>query len=114
MDLKSARAVLLPSEGKSFDPTKISRAVKGVGFTPGEIEVTAVGTLSTEDDLLRLNMSGPVPQMILAGGPKLEELRNRQDLMGRKLKVTGTLHPLHGDQPPGITIEQWMPVTGSE
>ena len=107
MDLKSAQAVLSPAEGKSFDPTKIPQAVRQAGFMPGEIEVTAVGRLTVEDNFPRLEMSGAVEQLILAGGAKAEELRERSSLIGRRLGVTGVLHPSHADKPPGITVERW-------
>ena len=73
---------------------------------PGEIEVTAVGRLTIEDDFLRLEMSGTVEQLILTGGPKEEELRERS-VIGRRLSVMGVLHPSHADKPPGITVERW-------
>ena len=107
MDLKSAQAVLSPAEGKSFDPTKIPRAVRKAGFVPHEIEVTAVGRLAIEDDFLLLEMPGPVEQLVLAGGAKAEELRERSDLIGQRLSVTGVLHPSHAEKPPGITVERW-------
>ena len=74
---------------------------------PGEIEVTAVGRLTLEDDFLRLEMSGTVEQLILTGGAKEEELRERSDLIGRRLSVMGVLRPSHADKPPGITVERW-------
>ena len=107
MDLKSAQAVLSPAEGKSFDPTKIPQAVRKAGFAPGEIEVTAAGRLTIEDDFPRLEMPGPVERLILAGGAKAEELRERSDLIGRRLSVTGVLHPSHAEKPAGLTVERW-------
>lgn len=107
VDLKNAQAVVLPAAGKSFDPTKIPKAVKDAGFTPGEIEVTAAGVLRQQEDSLLLEMSGAVARMVLAGGAKAEELKKRSDLLGKRLRVTGTLHPYHADQPPGLTVERW-------
>ena len=107
MDLKNAQAVLAPAEGKSFDPAKIPQAVRKAGFAAGEIEVTAAGRLTIEDDSLRLEMPGPVEQLILAGGAKAEKLRKRPDLIGRRLSVTGVLHPSQAEKPPGITVERW-------
>ena len=107
MDLKSAQAVLASAEGKSFDPTEIPRAVRKAGFTAGEIEVTAAGRLTLEDDFPRLEMPGPIEQLFLAGGAKEEELRKRPDLIGRRLSVSGVLQPAHADKPPGITVERW-------
>ena len=108
MDLKSGQAVIRPTAGKSFDPTKIPKAVKDAGFTPGEIEVTATGTLARENGLLRLKMLGPVQQFVLAGGAKVEELNNRSDLLGKRVQVTGKLHPSHADQPPGLTVDSFV------
>jgi hypothetical protein len=107
VDLKSAQAVVLPAKEKSFDPTKIPKAVKDAGFTPGEIEITAVGTFLREKDLLLLKLAGPVPQFVLAGGAKSEELKARSDLPSNRLRVTGRLHPSHADRPPGLTVERW-------
>lgn len=109
MNLKSGQAVIRPAEGKSFDPTRIPKAVKDAGFSPGEIEVTAAGTLRSEKDLL-LEMTGPVPKFVLADGAKAGELEKRSDLLGQRVRVTGKLHPSHADKPPGLTVESWAPV----
>src|SRR5262249_45591269 len=58
-------------------------------------------------DLLLLKMAGPVPQFVLAGGAKAEELKGRSDLPDNRLRVTGRLHPSHADRPPGLTVERW-------
>ncbi len=114
MDLASGQAVVLPAKGKSFDPTGIPKAVKDAGFTPGEIEVTILGTLKSKDGLLLLTMPGAVTQFVLAGGAKAEELRKRTDLQGQRLKVSGKLHPSHADQPPGMTVERWAPAAATQ
>ncbi len=98
---------MLPAREKSFDPTRIPKAVKDAGFTPGEVEVTTAGSLGRKDDLLLLEMPGPVRQFVLAGGAKAEELRARSDLLGKRLRVTGKLHPSHADSPPGLSVERW-------
>jgi len=107
VDLKSAQAVVLPAKEKSFDPTKIPKAVKDAGFTPGEVEVTAEGSLTRKNSLLLLEMPGPVRQFVLAGGARAEELTGRHDLLGKRVRVSGRLHPSHADRPPGLTIERW-------
>lgn len=99
--------MVLPAKGKTFDPRKIRKAVKEAGFTPGDIAVTAVGTLQRKDNLLRLEMPGPVPHFVLAGGAKAEQLEKHQDLLGQRLQVKGTLHPSHADKPPGLSVEEW-------
>lgn len=102
--------MIRPAEGKSFDPTKVPKAVKDAGFTPGEIEITAVGTLARQNQLLILETPGPVQQFALAGGEKFIELEQRRDLLGQRLRISGTLNPSHADKPPGLTVERWMTV----
>ncbi len=109
VDLAAGTAVVRPAAGKSFDPARIPKAVKDAGFTPGEIEVTATGTLVEENDELRLKMQGPAPIFVLAGGVKAEQLKGRTDLHGKRLRVTGKLHPSHADKPPGLTVESFEP-----
>ncbi len=55
--MKTGQAIVRPAEGKSFDPTQIAGAIKDAGFGAGEIELTAVGTLSRQDDLLLVELS---------------------------------------------------------
>jgi hypothetical protein len=105
--LAAGTAVVRPASGKSFDPSGIPKAVKDAGFTPGEIEVTAAGTFIEENGLLRLKMQGPVPVFVLAGGAKAELLKGRTDLLGKRVRVTGKLHPSHADKSPGLTVESF-------
>ena len=107
MDLKSGRATVLPAAAKSFDPTKIPKAVKDAGFSPGDIQVTAVGTLAGENDFLLLEMPGPVRKFVLAGGARADQLNKRSDLLKRRLRVIGKLYPYHADRPPGLTVESF-------
>ncbi len=105
---------MLPAKEKSFDPTKIPKAVKDAGFTPGDVEVTAVGLLTRKDGLLLLEMPDSVRQFVLAGGAKAEELTGRRDLLGKRLRLSGRLHPSHADRPPGLTVERWTPVGSTD
>lgn len=99
---------MLPATGKSFDPTRMPKAVKDAGFTPGEIEITALGSLARKDGLLVLEMSGAVMQFVLVGGPKEEELGRQKDILGKHVRVAGKLHPSHRDRPPSITVERFQ------
>lgn len=107
VDLKSGQAAITPAPGKSFDPTAITKAIKDAGFTPGEVELTAVGTLRRKNGLLVLEMSGPVRQLVLDGGAKTAELKQRRDLLGQRVRVTGKLHPFHADKPAGLQVNRW-------
>ncbi|MFB3140089.1 MAG: helix-hairpin-helix domain-containing protein, partial [Candidatus Acidiferrales bacterium] len=46
-------------------------------------------------------------KFVLTGGAKAEELEGRAELLGKRLRVTGKLHPSHADRPPGLTVERW-------
>ncbi len=105
---------MLPAKDKSFDPTRIPKAIRDAGFSPREIEVTAAGTLTLEDELLLLVMPGRPRQFVLAGGAKIDEIRKRRDLLGKRLRVSGKLHPSHADKPPGLSVERWTSVDQSE
>ena len=107
VELKSSQAVVTPAEEDSFDPTQIRKAVLSAGFKPGDIHVTAVGTLSKEGELLALEMVGLLDKFVLAGGPKVDELSQKPQLLGQRIRVNGTLHPSHADEPPGLTVETW-------
>ena len=107
VELKTGQVVILPAAGKSFDPTRIPKTVKDAGFTPGEVDVTAVGTLTSKKGWLLLETPGLVREFVLVGGAKADELKEREDLLGQRLQVKGKLHPSHADRPPGLTVEQW-------
>ena len=99
--------VVLPAAGDSFDPTKIPEAVRKAGFDAGEIRLVAVGKLRQADDLLLLELGGPLPKLVLAGGEQIGELAKRPELLGRNLRITGKLHGSHAGQTPGLTVESW-------
>ncbi len=79
--------------------------MKNAGFTPREIMVIISGKLVREGDFLRLKTTGPVPEFVLASGAKADELSGRADLLGKRVRVTGKLHPAHAEKPPGITVD---------
>ena len=107
VDLAEAQAVILPTNGKSFDPRRISRAIRDAGFTPGRIELTASGRLAKQGELLVLEMTGAIKEFVLAGGAQAGALTERTELAGKRLRVRGELHPEHADRPPGLTVEKF-------
>ncbi len=104
---------MLGAEEKSFDPSAIRKAVQDAGFTPGEIRVTAAGSSSKDEDFWVLEMSGPPGRLVLAAGAEIEELQSAEAL-GKRIRVTGMLHPSHADHPPGLTVEEWTLAGSSE
>ena len=66
-----------------------------------------MGILSKEGELFALEMDGPLKKMVLVGGPGIDEIGKKPDLLGTRLRVSGKLHPFHADKPPGITVIAW-------
>jgi hypothetical protein len=110
VNLAKGEAEVFPQQGKSFDPVLISKAIQDAGFTATEVVVTADGTLAKGEEFLELNVPGLNRPFALAGGAQADALRNRADLVGKKIRVTGKLHPSHAEQPPGLTVEEFQPV----
>ncbi len=112
MNLVKGEAQVFPKPGKSFDPVLIPKAIQDAGFTAADVVVTAEGTLVKGREFPELNVPGLNRPFVLAGGSKADALSKRPDLVGRKIRVTGRLHPHHADQPPGLTVEDFVE-TGS-
>lgn len=104
---------MLPLEGSSFDPAAIPKAVRAAGFTAVDLEITVVGTVSRQDDLVVLDLPEGGGRWILAGGERLTDLETALPELRRPVRVRGRLHPAHGDDPAGMTVEDWQKA-GSE
>lgn len=77
------------------------------------MELTAVGKLTTEGGVLRLEMEGPLPVLRLSGGPKAKELRSQRDLIGKVLRVTGIFEGEKKGELPEISVMEWKIVPPS-
>lgn len=109
MDLVKGEAEVFPKQGKSFDPAEIPKAVKDAGFSAPEVVATVDGSLRRGKELLELQVPGLKRVFVLSGGAKDEALKKRADLVGKKIRVTGKVHPGHADLPPGLTVEDFQP-----
>ncbi len=109
MNLVKGEAEVLPKSGKSFDPALIPKAIKDAGFSAPEVVATVDGNLVQKKELLELDVPGLKHPFILAGGPQAQALEKRADLVGKRVQVTGKLHPSHADLPPGLTVENFQP-----
>ena len=108
VELREGRALLLPKEEESFDPSAIPGAVRKAGFTPGEIVLTAAGTLRRAGDGLRLEMEGPLPALVLSGGGGFAELQAAGDAVGRRVSVTGTFTLGESkEELPRLSVDAW-------
>ena len=74
----------------------------------------ARGELVEHEGLPALRLPGPPDLLILAGGERLEELMDSGLPPGTRIRVTGHLHPSHGEKPPGMEVDEWEEVERSE
>lgn len=105
VDLVKGEAELLPKPGRTFDPVLVPKAVKDAGFSAPEVAVTVDGTLLKGEQGPELDVPGLRHPFILADGARAEALRKREDLEGKRVRITGKLHPSGADLPPGLTVE---------
>lgn len=79
-----------------MDPREIPEAIRKAGFTPGRVEVTAVGEVRSSGEGRVLHLSaGPVDRLPLVG-----EMARRLE-PGHELRVSGELeYPDKGEEEP--------------
>lgn len=103
VSLGAGSAVLTASNEGSIDVSSIPEAIRKAGFTPGTIEVTAVGTISVEDrERPLLEISGTDQELLLVNLP--EEIETKSDVFaaaGVEVRVSGALH-LHPEELPEL------------
>ena len=107
MDFKAGTAVVVAKSEESFDPEKVREFLKKSGFSIPKLKLTVRGRLEKWKDMLALRAPGLDEVLVLAGGEKLQELAG-QGLVGREVRVEGLLHPLHAEQPGGLTVEAYV------
>ena len=108
VSLVKGEGQVFPKQGKSFDPALIPKAIQDAGFTAREVMLTADGALVKSGEFLELSIPGLKHSFVLAGGAQAVGLSKRTDLLGKRIRVTGKLHPSHGVRPPGLTVEDFQ------
>ncbi len=108
VNLVKGEGTVFPKAGKSFDPVLIPKAIKDAGFTAVEVALIADGTLKKGKESLELEVPGLGRSFLLADGSQAEALEKRGDLAGRRIRVTGKIHPRRADLPPGLTVESFQ------
>jgi heavy-metal-associated domain-containing protein len=108
VNLVKGEAQVFPKAGSSFDPVQIPKAIKDAGFSATEVVAEVDGTLTKREGLLEFKIPGLKHPFILSGGPQMDALAARADLVGKKLHITGMLQPGHGALPPGLTVESFQ------
>ncbi len=103
VSLGAGSAALTASDEGSIDVSSIPEAIRKAGFTPGTIEVTAVGTISAEDsERPLLEVSGTDQELLLVNLPEEIETKSAElAAAGVEVRVSGALH-LHPEELPGL------------
>ena len=106
VDLKSGSATLTVLKGKTIHVDQVPAAVKAAGFTPGEIQVIAVGTIKLDDQNRHLFQTYGSDQTFLLTDVKNKPQKglNALSQTGALVKISGIFHQ-HKDEMPAITPE---------
>ena len=107
MDFKAGTAVVVSENEESFDPEKVRELLEKSGFSIPKLGLAVRGRLEKWKDMFALRVPGLERVLVLGGGEKLQELA-RQGLLGRDVRIDGFLHPQHGEEPNGLTVEDFV------
>lgn len=93
VDLESGKALLTAAEGTSIDVSGVPGAIRKSGFTPGEIQVTATGTVerSASDVFILIPEDLGENFTLIAGSEKLRESLILFAASGDMVKLTGAV-----------------------
>ena len=99
VNMDAGSASLGASEGESIDFSSIPEAIRKAGFTPGAIDLTAVGTLAAGNEERTLfKVSGTDQEMLLVNlSAEIEERIAELAAAGVRIRVNGALH-FHTDE----------------
>jgi hypothetical protein len=109
VSLVKGEAEVFPRPEKSFDPTRIPKALEDSGFTASEVVVTVEGVLVRGRDSLELRVPGLTHSFALEGGAMAGALEGRADLLERKIRLVGNVQPARGERPPALSVEEVSP-----
>ncbi len=82
-----AEFTLVPEQ--ELDPERLRKAVVKSGFTPRDIEITAVGEIITQDGQLSLKVTGSGQLFRLADNEQLAQLKQVENVEGKVVTIVG-------------------------
>lgn len=103
VSMGESSASLTASEEGSIDVASIPEAIRKAGFTPGTIEITAVGTISAEDRERPLfEVSGTDQELLLVNlSAEIDKKTADFAAAGVSVRVSGALH-VHAEDLAGL------------
>ncbi len=97
--------LILPESDRSFDPSRVPKAIEGAGFSVSKVEVVVEGTVEKLVESLALRVPGLEKPLVLEGGGKIEALESRPGVIGSRIKVTGFLRLPQGNDLTELSVE---------
>ncbi|MGH9380201.1 MAG: heavy-metal-associated domain-containing protein [Thermoanaerobaculia bacterium] len=104
IDMADGVATVTAAEGASIEVSRIPQAVRKAGFTPGAIELVALGRVEARaNDGWRFDLGAEDGQELLLVNLTVELAVRVAALAGSatRVRVTGGVH-FHSDFPPGV------------
>lgn len=116
-NLKTGILEIKVKNGKAVDIDKLNEAVKESGFTPGEIKITATGSLIEYDGYPALRVTGSDQVFLLVrkhehekeeflSKEKIEEIKAATENGIRTITITGHVHT-HRDFPSALSVDSF-------
>ncbi len=111
INVDKAVAMLENKQGKSIEVEGIELAVKNAGFTPKQLTVSVVGTISQADEALVLLVGEVNEKFILLENEQLKNLRSMVKGPEDRVRVTGKIEheasKEHHAHPYTLTIQEF-------
>lgn len=111
INVDKAVAMLENKQGKSIEVEGIELAVKNAGFTPKQLTVSVVGTISQADEAPVLLVSEADDKFILQENEQLKNLRSMVKRPEDRVRVTGEIEhetpEKHHVHPYTLTIQEF-------
>lgn len=111
INIKQGEATLSMEEGTDPDLDAMRAAVKAAGFTVRDLTITAIGTVTSQDQVVVLNVRDSPQRYALRSQDTIESDARLAGFAERSalVSVTGRLHD-HAEDLPDLTIDRVEPV----
>lgn len=116
-NLKTGIVEIKVKNGKAVDIDRLNEAVRESGFTPGEIKITATGSLIEYNSYPALKVTGSDQVFLLVekhehekeeflSKEKLDQIKAATENGEKTITITGHVHT-HRDFPPALSVDSF-------